>query len=60
MITMQTIKLKAHPKGCVFFCSFKMDKMAESGQYPDLTLDEINNEIKMAREEIHRREKDSL
>ena len=38
----------------------KIRKMAESGQYPDLTLDEINNEIKMAREEIHRREKDSL
>ena len=38
----------------------KIRKMTESGQYPDLTLDEINNEIKMAREEIHRREKDSL
>jgi len=38
----------------------KMRKMAESGQFPDMTLDEINNEIKMAREEIDRREKESL
>lgn len=37
-----------------------MRKMAESGQFPDMTLDEINNEIKMAREEIDRREKESL
>ncbi len=33
MITMQTIKLKAQPRGCVFFCTFKMDKMADSGQF---------------------------
>ena len=27
-------------------------KMAESGQFPDLTLDEINEEIRLAREEM--------
>ena len=29
----------------------KMRKMAESGQFPELTLDEINEEIRLAREE---------
>ena len=32
-------------------------KMAESGQFPDLTLDEINEEIRLAREERAAREK---
>ena len=32
-------------------------KMAESSQLPDLTLDEINEEIKLAREERAAREK---
>ena len=32
-------------------------KMAESGQLPDLTLDEINEEISLAREERAAREK---
>ena len=32
-------------------------KMAESGQFPDLTLDEINEEIRLAREEKAAREK---
>ena len=32
-------------------------KMAESGQLPDLTLDEINEEIRLAREERAEREK---
>ena len=32
-------------------------KMAESGQLPDLTLDEINEEIRLAREERAAREK---
>ena len=32
-------------------------KMAESGQFPDLTLDEINEEIRLAREERTAREK---
>ena len=30
-------------------------RMAESGQLPDLTLDEINEEIRLAREEIDRK-----
>ncbi len=30
-------------------------KMAESGQLPDLTLDEINEEIRLAREERNKR-----
>jgi addiction module RelB/DinJ family antitoxin len=30
-------------------------KMAESGQLPDLTLDEINEEIRLAREERDRK-----
>lgn len=32
-------------------------KIAESGQLPDLTLDEINEEIRLAREERTAREK---
>ena len=32
-------------------------KMAEAGQFPDLTLDEINEEIRLAREERAAREK---
>lgn len=32
-------------------------KQAESGQMPDLTLDEINEEIRLAREERAKREK---
>ena len=32
-------------------------KMAESGQFPDLTLDEINEEIRLARDERAAREK---
>ena len=31
--------------------------MAESGQLPDLTLDEINEEIRLAREEMDRKKK---
>jgi hypothetical protein len=31
--------------------------MAEAGQFPDLTLDEINEEIRLAREERAAREK---
>ena len=34
-------------------------QMAESGQLPDLTLDEINEEIRLAREEREEREKAS-
>ena len=29
----------------------QMRKMAESGQFPEMTLDEINEEIRLAREE---------
>jgi addiction module RelB/DinJ family antitoxin len=32
-------------------------RMAEAGQFPDLTLDEINEEIRLAREERAAREK---
>ena len=32
-------------------------RMAESGQLPDLTLDEINEEIRLAREEMDRKKK---
>ena len=32
-------------------------KIAESGQLPDLTLDEINEEIRLARDERAAREK---
>jgi hypothetical protein len=32
-------------------------KMAESGQLPDLTLDEINEEIRLVREERAARER---
>ena len=34
----------------------KMRKMAESGQFPEMTLDEINEEIRLAREERRQRE----
>ena len=33
----------------------QMRKMAESGQFPELTLDEINEEIRLAREERSQR-----
>lgn len=33
------------------------EKMVESGPFPDLTLDEINEEIRLAREERAAREK---
>ena len=33
----------------------KMRKMAESGQFPEMTLDEINEEIRLAREERRQR-----
>lgn len=33
----------------------KIRAMAENGQLPDLTLDEINEEIRMAREEMARK-----
>ena len=32
-------------------------KMAERGEFPDLTLDEINEEIRLAREEMAARKK---
>lgn len=35
----------------------EMRAMAEAGLFPDLTLDEINEEIKLAREEMAAREK---
>lgn len=35
----------------------EMRRMAESGQLPDLTLDEINEEIRLAREEMDRKKK---
>ena len=35
----------------------KIRAMAEAGQLPDLTLDEINEEIRLAREEMAAREK---
>lgn len=35
----------------------KIREMAESGQLPDLTLDEINEEIRLAREEMDRKKK---
>ncbi len=33
----------------------KIRKMAESGQLPDLSIDEINEEIRLAREEMKRK-----
>ena len=33
----------------------KIRKMAESGQFPEMTLDEINEEIRLAREERRQR-----
>ena len=33
----------------------QMRKMAESGQFPEMTLDEINEEIRLAREERRQR-----
>ena len=38
----------------------QMRKMAESGQFPEMTLDEINEEIRQARQERAEREKASL
>ena len=35
-------------------------RMAESGQLPDLTLDEINEEIRLAREEMDRKKKTAV
>jgi hypothetical protein len=35
-------------------------RMAENGQLPDLTLDEINEEIRLAREEIAARKKNAV
>lgn len=35
-------------------------RMAESGQLPDLTLDEINEEIRLAREEMGHKKKSAL
>ena len=33
----------------------QMRKMAESGQFPEMSLDEINEEIRLAREERRQR-----
>lgn len=33
----------------------QMRKMAENGQFPEMTLDEINEEIRLAREERRKR-----
>ena len=38
----------------------EMRAMAEAGLFPDLTLDEINEEIRLAREERAEREKVSV
>lgn len=35
----------------------KIREMAENGRFPDLTLDEINEEIRLAREEMDRKKK---
>ena len=43
-------KKDASMKGLEAFQQIR--KMAESGQLPDLTLDEINGEIRLAREEM--------
>ena len=43
-------KKDASMKGLEAFQQIR--KMAESGQLPDLTLDEINDEIRLAREEM--------
>lgn len=38
----------------------EMRRMAESGQFPDLTLEEINEEIRLAREEMERKRKTAV
>ena len=38
----------------------QMRKMAENGQFPEMTLDEINEEIRLAREERRKRGVGSL
>ena len=38
----------------------RIRKMAESGQLPDMTLDEINEEIRLAREERTCKEKNAV
>lgn len=46
-------EVKASEDGFDAFCRIR--KMAESGQLPDLTLDEINEEIRLARAERKRK-----
>ena len=36
---------------------YKLREMAEQGQFPEMTLDEINEEIRLAREEADKRNK---
>ena len=38
----------------------RIRRLAESGQLPDLTLDEINEEIRLAREEMARKKKEAV
>ena len=38
----------------------KIRRMAESGQLPDLTLDEINEEIRLTRDEMDRKKMSAL
>ena len=52
------IKAEPEPRSMGALESFReIRQMAEAGQLPDLTLDEINEEIRLAREERASREK---
>jgi antitoxin component of RelBE/YafQ-DinJ toxin-antitoxin module len=52
------IKAEPEPGSMGALESFReIRQMAEAGQLPDLTLDEINEEIRLAREERAAREK---
>ena len=54
-ITTQSQKDVIHDEGVKAFR--EMRAMAEAGLFPDLTLDDINEEIRLAREERAEREK---
>ena len=57
-ITTKSQKDVIHDEGVKAFR--EMRAMAEAGLFPDLTLDEINEEIRLAREERTEREKVSV
>lgn len=57
-ITTKSQKDVIHDEGVKAFR--EMRAMAEAGLFPDLTLDEINEEIRLAREERAEREKVSV